>query len=85
MSKWNRNKWIEIPWHMPENKKDMNITQEQTENKRVELINEVTFLTQRLEEVWRYHPNNPDQVDVLKETLELKEMISNLEGEIKNL
>ena len=63
----------------------MNITQEQTENKKSELVNEAIFLSNRLDELWQYHPENPDSVDVLKETLELKEMISKLEDEIKNL
>ncbi len=63
----------------------MNITQEQTENKKSELVNEAIFLSNRLDELWQYHPENPDCVDVLKETLELKEMISKLEDEIKNL
>ena len=63
----------------------MNITQEQNESKKSELVNEVIFLSDRLDELWRYHPDNPDQIDVLKETLELKEMISNIEDEIKNL
>jgi len=63
----------------------MNITQEQTENKKSELVNEAIFLSNRLDELWQFHPENPDRVDVLKETLELKEMISKLEDEIKNL
>jgi len=37
-----------------------------------ELINELIFLTEIAERVWKYHPNNPDMVDVEEEMEILK-------------
>lgn len=55
------------------------------EEKQVELINEIIFLETRLNELNQFHPDNPDRIDVLKETLELKNMISNLKDTFDSL
>ena len=61
------------------------MTGKEKAEKKAELVNEVVFLANRLDDLWQFHPDNPNQVDVLKETLELKDMISKLDEEIKNL
>lgn len=61
------------------------MTQKEKAEKKEELVNEIIFLSSRLDDIWQYHPENPNKVDVLKETLELKDMISKLDNEIQNL
>jgi hypothetical protein len=38
----------------------------------VELINELMFLTEIADKVWKYHPKNPNKVDVVEEMETLK-------------
>ena len=63
----------------------MNITQEEKEQHKVNLINEVVFLTNRLEDVWKYHPDNTQCIDPAKEYIEIQKQIASIETEISNL
>ena len=63
----------------------MNITQEEKEVHKVNLINEVVFLTNRLEDVWKYHPDNTQSIDPAKEYIEIQKQIASIETEISNL
>ena len=38
-----------------------------------------------MDELWRYHPDNPNKVNIVKEYDSLKKMQSDIEKEIKDL
>lgn len=52
---------------------------------KVEKINEIIFLNKIAEELWAYHPDNKDQVDVRKEYTRINTQITKLQEEIKEL
>lgn len=54
-------------------------------NKKEDLINELSFMYERIQALWEFHPDNPEKRDVLKETLELQKIIRELEEEIDQL
>ena len=37
------------------------------EEQKTELINDLIATTTVIEELWRYHPENPNKVDIIKE------------------
>jgi hypothetical protein len=55
------------------------------EEKKIELVNDLIACTTVMDEVWKYHPNNPERRDVVKEYEILEKMKSQIEEEIKNL
>jgi hypothetical protein len=63
----------------------MNITQEKLdqENIRTELLNDLVATTTVMDEVWRYHPDNPKKKDVVKEYDILKQIIKDIELELE--
>ena len=65
----------------------MNITQEQLdqENTKSELINDLVATTTVMDEVWRYHPDNPKKKDIVKEYNILKQIIKDIESELADL
>jgi len=63
----------------------MNITQEQQEEQKVELINDLMAVATVMEELWRYHPNNPKQKDVVAEYNQLLKIQGDIEMELKSL
>jgi len=65
----------------------MNITQEQSdqENTKSELINDLVATTTVMDEVWRYHPDNPKKKDIVKEYNILKQIIKDIESELADL
>ena len=65
----------------------MNITQEQLdqENTKSELINDLVATTTVMDEVWRYHPDNPKKKDTVKEYNILKQIIKDIESELADL
>ena len=48
-------------------------------------INTPESRTRDLEELWRYHPDNPDKKDVVKEYNILKEIQKDIESELAEL
>jgi hypothetical protein len=52
---------------------------------KLELINQLLFLVQMQENVWRYHPNNPNAVNAVEEYDELQEEINSVENKLENL
>ena len=54
-------------------------------DKKADLINELSFMHERIHSLWEFHPDNPERRDVLKETLELQKIIRELEKEIDQL
>jgi hypothetical protein len=65
----------------------MDITQEQMDKDHIktELLNDLVATTTVMEEVWRYHPDNPQKKDVVKEYNILQQIIKDIEFELKEL
>ncbi len=65
----------------------MNITQEQMDqdNVKSELINDLVATSTVMDEMWRYHPDNPNKKDIVKEYKILKQIQSDIEFELANL
>ena len=43
------------------------LKQEELDQQKVELINDLVATSTVMEELWRYHPENPDKKDVVSE------------------
>ena len=50
-----------------------------------ELINDLISVTAVLEEIWKYHPDNPDQEDIVAEYNQLLKIQGDIENELKAL
>ena len=59
------------------------INQEEMDNNN--LINELVFLSQKRDELWEYHPNNPEGKDLVKTVKELCERIDQIEDQLIQL
>jgi hypothetical protein len=55
------------------------------ENKMVDLQNTLTSQCAILDEMWAYHPANPDGINLLKAYSEVKKSINNIEQQIDDL
>ena len=65
----------------------MNKTQEQLDqdNVKSELINDLVATSTVMDEMWRYHPDNPDKKDIVKEYKVLKQIVVDIETELEEL
>jgi hypothetical protein len=68
----------------------MNITQEQSEQPdqdslKSELINDLAATFTVMDEMWRYHPDNPNKKDIVKEYKVLKQIVADIETELEEL
>jgi hypothetical protein len=61
------------------------MTQEQIEQKKADLVNDLIFLLNIEDELWRYHPENPSKVKVEVEWIDIKNKIQVVENELKQL
>jgi len=61
------------------------MTHEEKQELKANLINDVIFYSDRLEELWQYHPENPKKVDIVWEYDNLKNEIHLLEDRIQQL
>jgi|TARA_B110001450_G_C17195564_1_gene309165 hypothetical protein len=52
---------------------------------KTELVNDLIATTTVMEELWRYHPENPDKKDVVSEYEVLKRVKEDIEEEMKKL
>jgi len=59
--------------------------QEELDQQKSELINDLVATSTVMEEVWRYHPENPEKKDVIKEYNILKQIQKDIESELANL
>lgn len=50
-----------------------------------ELINDLVSVTTVLEEIWKYHPDNPDQLDIVAEYNQLLKIQGDIENELEAL
>ena len=61
------------------------LKQEELDQQKVELINDLVATSTVMEELWRYHPENPDKKDVVSEYKILVKIKVDIENEIKEL
>ena len=59
--------------------------QEKLDLQKAELINDLVATSTVMEEVWRYHPENPEKKDVIKEYNILKQIQKDIESELADL
>ena len=59
--------------------------QEKLEEQKANLINDLLAVSTVMEEVWNYHPDNPNQKDVIKEYQTLLQIQKDIETELKEL
>ena len=55
------------------------------EEQKVQLINDLAATATVMDELWRYHPDNPKKVDIVKEYKNLEQMQKDIEKEILEL
>ena len=55
------------------------------EEQKTELINDLIATTTVIEELWRYHPDNPNRVDIIKEFKVLTKIKTDIEKEIQEV
>ena len=66
--------------------KEIKFTPQQIkENEKSELIADLVATSTVMEEVWRYHPENPNKKDVVKEYNVLKQILKDIEYELADL
>jgi hypothetical protein len=59
--------------------------EETLEEQKTELINDLMAVATVMEELWRYHPENPNQKDVVAEYNQLLKIQGDIENELKSL
>ena len=59
--------------------------EETLEEQKAELINDLLATSTVMEEVWRYHPDNPEKKDVVTEYNILKQIQKDIESELTEL
>ncbi len=56
-----------------------------SEDLKTELINDLIATTTIIEEIWNYHPDNPNKKDVVKEFNVLKQIKEDIEKELAEI
>lgn len=59
--------------------------QELLEEQKVNLVNDLIALSTVMDEIWSYHPDNPDKKDIVEQYKILERIKSNLEQELEDL
>ena len=59
--------------------------QQEMENLKADLINDLISVSTVMEELWKYHPENPERVDIVSEYNNLIEMKKGIETELDDL
>ena len=59
--------------------------QEELDQQKTELINDLVATSTVMEEVWRYHPDNPEKKDVVSEYNILKQIQKDIKAELLDL
>jgi hypothetical protein len=55
------------------------------EEQKAELINDLLAVSTVMDELWDYHPDNPNKKDVVHEYKVLEKILKDVEQEIKEL
>ncbi len=61
------------------------MTQEEKDYQKSELVSDLLATTTIMEELWYYHPENPNKKDIVKEYNTLKQIQSDIEKELAEL
>ena len=61
------------------------LKQEELDQQKTELINDLVATSTVMEEVWRYHPDNPEKKDVVSEYNILKQIQKDIKAELLDL
>ena len=61
------------------------IKQEELDQQKAELVNDLLATSTVMEEIWRYHPDNPEKKDVVTEYNILKQIQKDIESELTEL
>lgn len=59
--------------------------QERIDDEKSELLQDLIAAEKVMEELWRYHKNNPERIILEDEYSKLEKMKSDIEEELKNL
>ena len=59
--------------------------QQEMENLKADLINDLISVATVMEELWKYHPENPSKIDIVFEYTKLEEMKKGIETELDDL
>ena len=59
--------------------------QEELDLQKAELINDLVATSTVMEELWNYHPDNPNKKDVIEEDQTLLKIQKDIEKELKEL
>ena len=54
-------------------------------DKKSQLINDIINLSRLVDEMYVYHPDNPDRIDVVEETKMIEQIINDLSAQIDEL
>ena len=58
---------------------------EKLEEKRIDVINDIISCNTVMEEIWKYHPDNPKQVSPVDEYNHLVKIKGDLENEVSQI
>lgn len=59
--------------------------QQEKENLKADLINDLISVTVVMEEIWKYHPTNPNKIDIVTEYENLEEIKQLIELDLDRL
>ncbi len=59
--------------------------QDKIDNKKSDLVADLLATQTVMDEVWRYHPDNPNKKDIIKEYKILEKIKSDIEKELAEL
>jgi hypothetical protein len=59
--------------------------EERLANQRIELVNDLIACETVMDEIWKFHPDNPKKKDVVREYEILQQVSENLKEELENL
>jgi hypothetical protein len=59
--------------------------QQEMENLKADLINDLISVSTVMEELWKYHPENPEKIDIVSEYDNLIVMKKEIETELDDL
>ena len=61
------------------------MTKEEINNTKSELLSDLVATSTVMDELWRYHPENPNKKNIVKEYNILKQIHSDIEKELSDL
>ena len=53
------------------------------ENKETDMINDIISISTIMDDYWRFHPNNPQKIDLVNEYESLEKLKSDTEAELE--